>query len=87
MKNDAALAWLTGAIEQATTAMSTFQTSGQLPAVDRLAPYGQGTRTLVDPKVRNTLELDPSRFQLGDDWQQMIAWWWPCVRSMVRIRC
>ena len=44
-----------------------------LKSTTQIAPYGQGTRTLVDPKVRNTLELDPSRFQLGDDWQQMIA--------------
>ena len=45
----------------------------KLKTTSQLAPYGQGTKTLIDPTVRNTLELDPSRFQLGDDWQQMIA--------------
>lgn len=39
----------------------------------RVAPYGKGTRTLVDAKVRNALELDPKRFRLGDEWQVQVA--------------
>ena len=37
------------------------------------APYGKGTKTLVDTKVRRTLELDPDEFRLGDDWDAAIA--------------
>lgn len=36
--------------------------------VCRVAPYGKGTETLVDTKVRNTYELDPQKFQLSDEW-------------------
>ena len=36
------------------------------------APYGKGTRTLVDPTVRKTFELDPKNFRLGDAWNSAI---------------
>jgi hypothetical protein len=39
----------------------------------RPAPYGKGTKTLVDTRVRKTHELDPKDFRLGDDWQSAIA--------------
>ncbi len=29
------------------------------------APFGKGTETVVDKNVRNSLELDPDRFSLG----------------------
>jgi predicted 2-oxoglutarate/Fe(II)-dependent dioxygenase YbiX len=45
----------------------------QLVASCRVAPYGKGTRTLVDTKVRNTFELDPQNFRLGDAWNAAIA--------------
>ncbi|MFN0052207.1 MAG: 2OG-Fe(II) oxygenase [Planctomycetales bacterium] len=35
----------------------------------QIAPFGKGTQTLVDKKVRNTLELDPARFRLCEAWQ------------------
>ncbi|HTN04589.1 MAG TPA: 2OG-Fe(II) oxygenase, partial [Planctomycetaceae bacterium] len=44
-----------------------------LIACCRVAPYGKGTRTLVDPKVRNTFELDPRKFRLSDEWNAAIA--------------
>jgi hypothetical protein len=44
-----------------------------LIATCRLAPYGKGTETLVDPRVRKTFELDPERFRLGDEWNAAIA--------------
>jgi hypothetical protein len=31
-----------------------------LKAMGKVAPYGKGTQTLTDLKVRNTIELDPS---------------------------
>lgn len=39
----------------------------------QVAPFGKGTRTLVDPKVRKTSELDPSAFRLGEAWNAAIA--------------
>ncbi len=39
----------------------------------RVAPYGKGTQTLVDRKVRNTLELDPKKFRLSQEWSSAIA--------------
>ncbi len=45
----------------------------QLIASGRAAPYGKGTRTLVDKHVRNTFELDPQQFRLGDAWNAAIA--------------
>lgn len=39
----------------------------------RPAPYGKGTRTLVDNKVRNTFELDPGQFRLSDEWNAAFA--------------
>jgi hypothetical protein len=33
-----------------------------LKATGQVAPYGKGTKTLVDTSVRNTIEVDPSRF-------------------------
>jgi hypothetical protein len=39
----------------------------------RVAPYGKGTRTLVNKQVRNTFELDPKKFRLSDAWNSPIA--------------
>src|SRR5438128_2170043 len=39
----------------------------------RVAPCGKGTETLVDPKVRNTFELDPKKFHLGQQWSSVIG--------------
>ena len=44
----------------------------QLIDVCKVAPYGKGTKTLVDRKVRNSYELSPSKFHLSDDWIQSI---------------
>ncbi len=44
-----------------------------LIAACQVAPYGQGTETLVDTRVRRTFELDPSRFRLGAEWNSAIA--------------
>lgn len=44
-----------------------------LTALGRAAPYGKGTETLTDEKVRKTFELDPSQFTLGDSWNAAIA--------------
>jgi hypothetical protein len=45
----------------------------ELIAQCRVAPYGKGTRTLVNRKVRNTFELDPKKFRLSDDWSSAVA--------------
>ncbi len=45
----------------------------QLIASCRVAPYGKGTQTLVNTKVRNTFELDPKEFHLGDEWNAATA--------------
>jgi len=37
------------------------------------APYGKGTRTLVDTRVRKTFELDPKNFRLGHAWTSAIT--------------
>ena len=39
----------------------------------RVAPYGKGTQTLVDRQVRNTFELDPNKFRLGQEWNSAVA--------------
>ena len=44
----------------------------QLIAHCRVAPYGKGTKTLVNTKVRNTFELDPKRFHMADEWDAAI---------------
>ena len=48
------------------------KTARQLISACKIAPYGKGTRTLVDKHVRNTLELDPRQFQLGTAWDDAI---------------
>ena len=45
----------------------------ELIAACQVAPYGQGTRTLVNKNVRNTFELDPKKFQVSDDWNAAIV--------------
>ena len=99
MRKDETLAWLSRAIANAMTASATFQTSGEMPAIDpeievdglgtlrfplkpaavkslkamgKIAPYGKGVRTLVNRAVRDTIELDPGLFRLGDAWRQAI---------------
>lgn len=37
------------------------------------APFGKGTETLVDTKVRKTFELSPDRFQISDEWNAQVA--------------
>src|SRR5665213_1934472 len=44
-----------------------------LIALCHAAPYGKGTQTVVNKKVRNTFELDPKQFRLGDAWNAAIA--------------
>ncbi len=39
----------------------------------QVAPFGKGTRTLVNPKVRKTFELDPARFRVSENWNNAIA--------------
>jgi hypothetical protein len=48
-------------------------TTKKLIAQGELAPYGKGTQTLVNKKVRNTFEIDPKRFRLSDAWNAVIA--------------
>jgi hypothetical protein len=44
-----------------------------LIAACHVAPFGKGTETLVDERVRKTFELDPAKFRLGEDWTSAIA--------------
>ena len=44
-----------------------------LIALSSIAPYGKGTKTLIDEQVRKTFELDASKFTLGDEWNTAIA--------------
>jgi len=44
-----------------------------LIATCRVAPYGKGTETLIDTRVRNTFELAPQKFRLGGEWTSAIA--------------
>jgi hypothetical protein len=44
-----------------------------LIAACHVAPYGTGTETLIDERVRKTFELDPSKFRLGEEWNSAIA--------------
>src|SRR3984885_12938682 len=39
----------------------------------QVAPYGKGTETLVDKKVRNTYELEPKQFRLSQEWNLAVA--------------
>ncbi len=39
----------------------------------RIAPFGKGTRTLVDASVRKTYELDASLIELGDRWNAAVT--------------
>lgn len=48
-------------------------TAKELIGKCRPAPYGKGTETLVNPKVRNTFELDPKKFSVSDEWTAAIA--------------
>jgi disulfide oxidoreductase YuzD len=45
----------------------------KLIACCQTAPYGKGTQTLVDTRVRKTFELDPKSFRLNDAWNSAIA--------------
>ncbi|KAG9518309.1 hypothetical protein KCV07_g5717, partial [Aureobasidium melanogenum] len=44
------------------------------------APFGKGEETIVDTSVRNTWELSPDRFSLGEHWQ-------PYVDSITALAC
>src|SRR4051794_10146363 len=48
-------------------------TAKKLIAQCRIAPYGKGTETLVDTKVRKTFELAPTKFWLGQQWNAAVA--------------
>ena len=48
-------------------------TAKKLVAHCQVAPYGKGTQTLVDKKVRDTLELDPKKFRLSQEWNAAVA--------------
>ena len=48
-------------------------TAKSLIALCQVAPYGKGTETLVDTRVRKTFELDPKKFRLSDEWNSAIA--------------
>ncbi|MEZ6061953.1 MAG: 2OG-Fe(II) oxygenase [Planctomycetaceae bacterium] len=39
----------------------------------QIAPFGKGTKTLVDTKVRKTYELSPDRFCVSDEWTAKVA--------------
>ncbi|KAJ6187049.1 hypothetical protein N7519_001957 [Penicillium mononematosum] len=44
------------------------------------APYGKGSETLVDTAVRNTMELNPDQFELGNpDWDSYVKQACACV--------
>src|SRR5262249_10164466 len=45
----------------------------ELVARCQVAPYGKGSQTLVNTKVRNTFELDPRKFRLSVAWNAAIA--------------
>ncbi len=48
--------------------------ASELIKLCRQAPYGKGTETLVDKKVRRVWELDPSKFKLTNpEWDKLIA--------------
>ncbi len=44
-----------------------------LIAVAQVAPFGKGTKTLVDTKVRKTFEIDAAQIKLSAAWEQAIA--------------
>ena len=44
-----------------------------LIALCQVAPFGKGTETLIDTRVRKTFELDPQRFRLGGEWNSAIT--------------
>ncbi len=44
----------------------------EMLAFAKTAPYGKGTRTLVDLSVRNSLEIDASALTLSEDWNDSI---------------
>jgi len=44
-----------------------------LIAACHVAPYGKGTETLIDERVRKTFELDPQMFSLGNEWNTAIT--------------
>jgi len=44
-----------------------------LIAAARVAPFGKGTQTLVDTKVRKTFEIDASQITLSAAWKQAIT--------------
>jgi hypothetical protein len=48
-------------------------TAKRLMSLGRQAPYGKGTKTLVNKKVRDSIELSPKQFKLTNvDWDETI---------------
>lgn len=43
-----------------------------LIAAARIAPFGKGTETLVDTKVRKTFEIDAAQIKLSAEWEKAI---------------
>lgn len=39
----------------------------------QIAPFGKGTKTLVDTKVRKTFELSSDRFRVSDQWDSEVS--------------
>ena len=49
------------------------RTAKALVASCQVAPYGKGTATLVNKKVRDTFELDPKKLHLSGAWNVAVA--------------
>ncbi|MFT5326339.1 MAG: putative 2-oxoglutarate/Fe(II)-dependent dioxygenase YbiX [Planctomycetaceae bacterium] len=45
----------------------------EMIAFAETAPYGKGTRTLVDLSVRNSLEINASKLALSDEWNAAVG--------------
>jgi len=39
----------------------------------QMAPFGKGTKTLLDTKVRKTFELSPDRFRVSHQWNSLVS--------------
>lgn len=49
------------------------ETAKKIIAVSQKAPFGKGSKTIVDETIRNTWELDPIAFKLNNpDWENFI---------------
>jgi hypothetical protein len=47
--------------------------AGQLIAIAERAPFGRGAETIIDPSVRRTWQIGPSKFRIeGRHWQSTL---------------